>query len=363
MKKIAGGCLLFIIISLFYTCSSQKDSPKTLPVPVTAAKAVSRTIPVQIEAIGAVEAFQTITIKSQITGQIKRVFFKEGQDVKKGSLLIELDCRSNEAALRQFEANLAKDRAQARYAEEQARRYDELLKKDYVAREQYDQAQANFESLQATLKADEALLENSRVQVQYCSIYSPVDGRIGKLLVNEGNIANANSTEIAVINQLQPISVSFAVPEKRLAQIKKFFGEKKLEVDAMLPGDERPEKGVLTFVDNAIDRATATINLKGTFTNESKRLWPGQYVDVILMLTTLPNVILVSSQSVEQDQAGQHVYVVKPDSTVEMRPVTIGENFQTETIVLKGVQPGEQVVTDGQLRLIPGAKVTVTETK
>jgi multidrug efflux system membrane fusion protein len=327
------------------------------------AAAVQKTIPVQMNAMGRVEAFQTISVRSQITAQIRKVLFKEGQDVKKGDLLLELDCRTYEAALRQAEANLVRDRAQARYAEEQSRRYADLMKKDYVARELYDQIQANSAALEATVKADEAVVESSRVQMQYCSIYSPIGGRTGSLKVNQGNIVKADDTELLTINQIQPINVAFAIPEKDLPRVKKYIPEKKLEVDAFIPGEDRPEKGELTFVDNAIDAATGTITLKGTFSNKEKRLVPGQFVNVVLTLATEPNSILVPSQGVEQGQTGQYVYVVKPDSTVEMRPVTIGVEIKGETMILKGIKAGERVVTDGQMRLLPGSKVVIKEMK
>jgi multidrug efflux system membrane fusion protein len=327
------------------------------------ALAVSRTIPVQVDAIGTVEAFQTISVRSQVTAEIRKVHFKEGQDVKKGDLLIELDSRASEAALRQAEANLVKDRAQAKYAREQARRYADLIKKDYIAKEQFEQVQANAASLDATVKADEAAVENNRVQVQYCSIYAPINGRIGKLEVDQGNIVKANDMQLFTINQIQPINVSFAIPEKDLPRVKKFFAEKKLEVDALIADGERPEKGELSFVDNAIDKTTGTIILKGTFPNKENRLWPGQFVSVLLTLTIEPDAILVPSQSVEQGPSGQYVYVVKQDSTVEMRPVTLGPVFQDETVIQKGLRAGERVVTDGQLRLVPGAKVAVKKAK
>jgi membrane fusion protein, multidrug efflux system len=365
MRKIMVWCLLvpFAAATLTPACSPKKQPPADRPVPVVVAAAVQKTIPIQMNAMGTVEAFQTISVRSQITAQIRKVLFKEGQDVKRGDLLLELDCRTNEAALRQAEANLVRDRAHARYAEEQSRRYADLVKKDYVARELYDQIQANFAALEATVKADEAIVESSRVQMQYCSIYSPIDGRTGSLKVNQGNIVKADDTELLTINQIQPINVAFAIPEKDLPRVKKYIPEKKIEVDAFIPGEDRPEKGELTFVDNAIDAATGTITLKGTFSNKEKRLVPGQFVNVVLTLATEPNSILVPSQGVEQGQTGQYVYVVKPDSTVEMRPVTIGVEIKGETMILKGIKAGERVVTDGQMRLLPGSKVVIKEMK
>ncbi|HVN70444.1 MAG TPA: efflux RND transporter periplasmic adaptor subunit, partial [Desulfomonilia bacterium] len=308
MRKIVVYGMLLLCITAIFTdaCSSKKRQPDPRPVPVVVAAAVQKNIPVQINAIGSVEAFQSISVRSQITGLITKVHFKEGQDVKKGDLLLEIDCRPNIEALSQSEANLLRDRAQAKYAEQQVARYADLVKKDYVAKEQFDQIQANFSALEATVKADEAMVRNNQVQVQYCSIYSPVDGRTGKLEVDQGNIVKANDIEVVTVNQIQPINVTFAVPEKDLPRIKKYYSEKKLEVDTFIPGEEQPEKGELTFVDNAIDKTTGTITLKATFSNKEKKLLPGQFVNVVLVLTTEPNAILVPSQSVNQGQEGQY---------------------------------------------------------
>ncbi len=363
MRKVTVYCLLLAAALSLYDCSPKKNPRPEPPVPVTTALAVRKTIPVQIEAVGTVEAFRTIAVKSRITESITKVLFREGQDVKKGDLLVLLDCRAKEAALAQSKANLARDRAQERYAKEQSRRYSELIRKDYVARDQYDQIRANAESMSATVKADEAAVEDNRLQVRHCSISSPIDGRIGKINVDEGNIVSADSTEIAVIHQITPIEVSFSVPEKVLSEIKKHYPKENLIVEASIPGNAAPERGELTFVDNAIDKTTGTITLKGTFANREKRLWPGQYVDVVLNLTTEPDAILVPSESIEQGPDGRYVYVVKRDLTVEMRPVAVGRAYEGNAVIVKGIREGEQVVTDGQLRLTPGARISVKRSK
>ncbi len=358
-------CVLLLCTTMVFmnACSPKKKPPANKPVPVVVAVAVQKTIPVQMNAMGSVEAFATISVRTQITAQIAKVFFKEGQDVKKGDLLLTLDCRMNEAALAQAQANLARDRAQADYAREQSRRYADLIKKDYVAKEQFDQIQANAAALEATVKADEAVVESNRVQMQYCSIHSPIDGRTGMLKVNQGNIVKTNDTEILTINQIQPINVTFAIPEKDLPRVKKYSMEKTLTVEAFIPGEERPENGELTFVDNAIDKATGTITIKGTFTNKEKRLVPGQFVNVVLTLATQPDAVLVPSQGVEQGQTGQYVYVIGPDSTAELRTVTSGAEINGETVIVKGLKAGERIVTDGQMRLTPGSKVTMKKLK
>ena len=365
MRRIMVCCVLLLCITAVFmnACSPKKKPPVNKSVPVVVAVAVQKTIPIQMNALGSVEAFATISVRTQITAQIAKVLFKEGKDVKKGDLLLTLDCRTNEAALAQAQANLVRDKAQARYAEEQVRRYADLIKKDYVAKEQFDQIQANADALKATLKADEAIVESNRVLMQYCSIYSPIDGRTGMLKVNQGNIVKADDTEILTINQIQPIYVTFAVVEKDLPRVKKYSMEKTLTVEAFIPGEERPENGELTFVDNAIDRTTGTITIKGTFANKEKRLIPGQFVDVVLTLTVQSDAVLVPSQAVEQGQTGQYVYVIGPDSAAEMRKVTIGGEVKGETVIVTGLKPGERIVTDGQMRLNPGTKVIMKTSK
>lgn len=346
-----------------HACSPEKKPRADHSVPVVAALAIRKTVPIQMRAMGTVEAYQTVSVKSQITAQIRRVLFKEGQDVKKGTLLIELDCRTIEAALRQAEANLAKDLAQARYAREQKLRYEDLLNKEYIAKEQYDQVQVNAAALEAVVKADEAAAESNRVQMHYCSIHSPIDGRTGALKIHEGNVIKADDTELLTINRIRPINVTFAIPEGDLPKVRKYFTEKKLEVHAFIPGEEQPEKGVLAFMDNAVNPTTGTISLKAVFSNQDGHLVPGQFVEVILILATRPDAVLVPSKAVEQGQESQYVFVIKPDATVEMRMLTVGETVDEDTVILAGLQPGERVVTEGQMRLTPGAKVTVKNAK
>jgi len=355
-------CFLFLLASVT-ACSRKQQTPQKPPVPVTAATAVQKTVPVQLSAIGNVEAYSTVSIKSQIGGVLTRVHFREGQDVNKGDLLFTIDPRPYEAALRQAEANLAKDNAQLANARKEVQRYAELVKKGYVAQEQYDQISTNAASFEAIVNADMAVVENARLQVKYCYIYSPLSGRTGNLMANEGNLIKANAdTAIVVINQVQPIYVTFSVPEQSLSEIKRYMSEAKLRVEAILSKeDEKPEQGVLTFIDNAVDLTTGTIKLKGTFANKGKRLWPGQFVNAVLTLTSQPDAIVVPSQAIQSGQEGQYVFVIKDDLTVENRSVTAGRTLNNETVIEKGLQAGEKIVTDGQLRLVPGAKIQVKE--
>jgi membrane fusion protein, multidrug efflux system len=356
-------------------------------VPVTAATVISKTVPVQIRSIGNVEAFSTVQVKAQVGGQLMKVHFAEGQFVKKGDPLFTIDPRPFEATVNQIEANIqkdtalvkqaqanmAKDSAQARNAEVEARRYAELVERGVVSREQYDSFRTNADALKATVeadkavihsaeeavKADEANLANAKLQLSYCSIRSPIDGRTGSLMVQAGNIIKANDVPIVVIDQIEPIRATFAVPEQQFADIKKYSDAGTLRVEALIPGDQQPIGGTISFLDNTVDPTTGTIKLKGVFPNADKRLWPGQFVNVILMLTVQSDAIVVPSSAVQTGQAGTYVFVINDDLTVQSRPVMMGRSVEGETVIDSGLQAGEKVVTDGQLRLVPGARVEI----
>lgn len=349
-----------LLIALFAACSSgngKQMGPK--PVPVAVGDVVRKDVPVQVRTIGNVEAYNTVSIKALVGGEVEGVYFREGQDVRKGDLLFKIDPRPYEAALKQAEAALARDLAQAKNAEEQARRYAILVQKDYVSKDQYDQLRANADALAAAVEADKANVENSRLQLAYCTITSPINGRAGAVFVNAGNVVKANDIVMTTINQIAPIYVSFSVPEQHLSDIKK-YSVGRLKVEAFIPGDEkRPARGELTFIDNAVDSTTGTIKLKGTFENRDKRLWPGQFVNVALTLTVQKGALIVPSAALQTGQSGQYVFVVKPDYTVESRPVMVTMTLTDESVVEKGLEAGEKVVTDGQLRLVPGVKVEV----
>ena len=332
------------------------------PVPVLAADVVQKTVPIQLQAVGTVEAYSTVMVKAQVSGQLTGVHFQEGQDVKQGDLLFTIDPRPYEAALHKEEANLAKSTVEAKNAEVDRKRFADMLDRGAVATEEYDSARTAAEAAAAQALADQAAVEYAQLQLDYCAICSPLDGRTGYVMAHEGNLVKANdSTALVVVNQISPIYVSFAVPERNLAAIKASGNEtEKLKVEVTIPGDEaRPLLGELTFIDNEVDRNTGTIRLKATVANEDKRLWPGQFVTVSLTLGVQPDALLVPSQAVQTGQAGQYLLVVKPDQTVESRPVTVGPTVGGQTVVETGVAAGEQVVTDGHLRLVPGAKVEI----
>lgn len=328
-------------------------------VPVLATQAVVKTMPVEIHAIGSVQAFSRVAVRSRITGELTRVHFQEGQEVKQGELLFTIDPRPPRAALNQAEANLARDRAQLENARQEYERQKKLVESKLISPDEFDKAEAALKALQGTVLADQAALTNAALNVEFTEIRAPIDGRAGSLLVHAGNIVQAGSDVLVTLNQLRPIYVAFAVPEQHLAEIKARLAERKLFVEANVPGLAPPPRGELTFVDNAVDASTGTIPLKAAFANTDHALWPGQFVAVVLRLEELAGAVVVPAPAVQSGQSGEFVYVVKDDQTVEMRTVRTGLTREGETVVERGLGPGETVVTDGQLRLAPGAKVSL----
>jgi membrane fusion protein, multidrug efflux system len=331
------------------------------PVPVLVAKAVQATVATKIRAIGRVEAYSTVDVKAQIDGVVIGVHFKEGQDVKKGDPLFTIDPRPFEAALHQAEANRAKDVAQAKQAAADEARYEFLLKQGVGSQQQFDQAQATADALKATVAADQAAVQTAQLNLAYTTIHAPIDGRTGNLLVHAGNLVKANADNpMLVINQIHPVYVDFSIPEQQLAEVRGAMAERKLPVEAALPGQRQPlEAGELSFVDNTVDPKSGTIELKGLFANADARLWPGQFVDATLILNQRPNTIVIPSQAVQTGMQGSYVFVVDRQMKAEPRPVVIGESNDGQTVVERGIKAGETVVTDGQLRLIPGARVMI----
>ncbi|MBU0989941.1 MAG: efflux RND transporter periplasmic adaptor subunit, partial [Proteobacteria bacterium] len=401
--------VLYLALLVFcFACSAETEGKQKqrTAAPVTVGSVIKKDVPVQIVTIGNVEPYSSVAIKSMVNGQLIKTAFKEGQDVRKGDLLFVVDPRPLEAALKQAEAILerdlsavkqaranrvsneshlkhaeailAKDQIQAKTARVQAERYGVLAGKGNVSKDQYDQVQTNADALNATALADKAALEaaratlraseaalehtqaavrasraslqNAKVQLGYCYIHSPLNGRTGNLYVKEGNIVKANDAVLVDINQVHPIYVAFSIPEQGLWKVRRQMALGELKVEAWIPGDlKRAEQGGLTFVDNAVDRTTGTIRLKGTFPNEENRLWPGQFVDVVVILDTQKDATVVPSQAVQTGQEGPYAFVVTPELTAEYRKLIVGRSLNGETVVAEGLKPGERVVTDGYL--------------
>ena len=339
---------------------SRAESQKTAAaVPVTVAAVVAKTMPVRLVAIGNVEPFTTVSIKARVDGQLLSVKFKEGDEVRQGAVLFEIDSRPFAASLRQAQANLLKDKALLDRATEQEKRYKDLLAKNFISPDAYEQVRTNTATAAATVSADEAAIENSRLSLEYCTIRSPVTGYAGRIQIQQGNLVKANDTNpLVVINQIVPVYASFSVPEQNIGDIRKYQADGELKVQAGFANSTRPmTAGKLSFVDNSADATTGTIKLKAEFPNTDKALWPGQFVNVVLTLYEQKDAIVAPSAAVQSGPTGQYVYVMKPDMTVELRNIKIARAEGDDTVVAGGLQPGDQVVTVGQLRLAPGTKV------
>jgi multidrug efflux system membrane fusion protein len=357
---ISSAALLLIAMGCGNKDAVQAAKPQPAGAPVRVATVASRTMPVELQAIGNVEAISTVSIKAQISGQLMRVHFKEGDFVKRGQLLFTIDRAPFEAALRQAEGTLAKDEAQSLNSKLDAERYQGLGKQGVVSKQQVDAAGAAANAMAATVAADKAAVETAKINLEYTSIYSPINGRTGSVGVKEGNLVKANDVPILVtINQIEPIYVSFAIPEQQLAELKQYSNTKSLKVDAAPQGGSQHFQGRLTFIDNSVDLTTGTIKLKATFDNAAHVLWPGQFADVKLTLKSQPNAVVVPTAALQTSQNGTYVYVVNQDLTAQPQPVKVGWNVGEDTVIASGLQPGQRVVTDGQLRLTPGAKVDI----
>jgi membrane fusion protein, multidrug efflux system len=329
-------------------------------VPVTIARASKKTMPLDLRVIGSVEPASTVEIRAQTTGLLTSVGFKEGDDVKQGDVLFSLDRRPLEAAVRQAEANLQRDVAQSANAQVQAQRLSDLAERGIVSRDQMETSKATAAALAGTIEADRAAVENARIQLQYATINAPITGRTGALIVHAGSLVRANdTTPMVVVNQLAPINVTFAVPEAQLPALKQYMARGSVAIVAQPPGDTQPSVGQLVFVDNAIDPTTGTIKAKGSFTNADHRLWPGQYVNVTMTLGVDRDAIVVPTPAVQTGPDGQYVFVIKSDQTADLRNVKVGRTIGSETIVTSGLNADDTVVTDGQLRLTPGTRVTI----
>ncbi len=340
---------------------SEAAAPRGAPaVPVGGATARREPTPVRLDAVGTVQTMASVAVKSRIDGQIDKVLVRDGQYVKAGDPLLRLDSRAAEAQVQQMEAQLARDRAQLANAKRDVDRFAPLVAKDFVSHQQYDTAATTARAMDATVKADEASLENAKVLLTYYTITAPLDGRLGTIALKAGSNVKANDVPIVTINQTKPIWVAFSLAQSDFPAVRAAMAGGTVEVDVSAPGDEGPpEKGRVEFFENAIDTATGTIGLKAVFDNPQERLWPGEFVNVRVVLRVDQDALVVPQAAVQVGQNNTYVFVAKPDSTVELRPVKVSRTIDGKSVIASGLEPGEQVVTDGQLRLTNGSRIEI----
>lgn len=358
---LTAGAFMAVLAGCSRGASSGPAAPP--PAPVSVAAVERKAVPLELHAIGNVAATSVVEIRSRVAGELVALHFTEGQIVRKGAVLFTIDPRAFSVAIDGAEAKLARDLVIAENARKEAERYTGLVEKEYVTREQYERSVAIAAAAEALVKGDHAELENAKLQLSYCTITAPITGRVGDVLVHAGNLIKADDDKpMLVLRQMRPVFVTFAVPEKDLPRIRERGAGPALEVRATPPGATGARRGTLTFMNNTVNTETGTIDLKATFPNEDDALWPGQFVDIVLTLGTDTGAVTVPTEAVQNGQQGAFVFVVKDDSTVESRPVEVARTFGSETVIAKGVVPGEKVVTEGQLRLVPGAKVALKST-
>ena len=389
----AALSLMIVTMPLIAGCRGQAQSEfDRPPASVSAVAAITQDVPIYLDAIGRTTAREVVQIQPQVSGRIVSIHFTDGADVKKGALLFTIDPRPFEANLQEARANLAKDRAaktqaeanlakdvaQAKFGEAQSRRYETLVEQAVVSREQYEQQKANADTLNATvdadraavrsaaeaIKVDEAAIESAQVQLSYCYIHSPIDGRAGQRLVDIGNVVNpgnfGNATSLLVIQRLAPIYADFTISQDDISAVQRNMAQNTLRTEVRLPDDpDNPVIGELTFLDNSVQNATGAVNLRATIPNDDRRFWPGRFVNVRLVLSTLHGAVLVPSTAPQMSAKGPFVFVVKEDSTAEQRPVTVGQSQGELVVIENGVAPGDRVITNGQLGVTPGGKVNV----
>jgi multidrug efflux system membrane fusion protein len=364
----------FVALAGTIACSARGESSAQAPggagkgssgrgsevVPVSTGMVEQHSVPVDIRMIGTAEASTIVAVRAQVSGELTSVTFREGDDVQKGQVLFTLDRRPLEGALQQSQATLQRDIAQQTNARASAARYQDLLTRGIATREQADQSRASADALDATVAADKAAIENAKVQLAYATISAPISGRTGQLMVHLGNVvrANVDANPLVVINAISPINVSFGLPEGQLPDLKRYLARGTVRVSAAAPNEPTKSAGRITFIDNAVDQSTGQIKIKASFPNEDRRLWPGQFVNVIVTLTEDPKAIVVPTAAVQTGQQGSYVFVVQGQA-VELRPIAVERQSGEVTVVKAGLKPGETVVTDGQLRLVSGSRVSI----
>jgi len=347
------------LILLMMIAACAKPAPQRAQiVPVEVATVQQVDVPLNIQAIGTVEPIQSVPVRSQAGGYLSEVYFQEGQDVEAGKLLFQIDARSLNAIAMQMKATLEQTRVQSINAQDQFHRYEELYKKNFISKGEYDQVRTTAEALEAAVKAQEASLEKASLDRQFATIRAPISGRAGILQVHKGDLIKANDTILITLNQLRPINIKFAIPEKDLSAVRAAWEEENVPVNAVLSKDGgKSVKGRLIFVDNTVDVHTGSILLKAQFENDDEILWPGQFMDVVVVLKTLKNALVIPSQAIQTGQQGTYVFVVDSNKKAEMRKIIPGQIQDELTVIKEGLKSGETVVTDGQVRLVSGAMV------
>jgi multidrug efflux system membrane fusion protein len=365
---VFGGVGLLVVAAVLFAYfgaeirANERKGPKGPPaIPVSVAQVTQEVVPFRLQAIGNVEAFSTVAVKARVDGQIVEVGFKEGEEARKGQVLFKIDPRPFEAALRQAEANALRDAAARDQARSQEKRYQELLDKNFVSKEAYAQIRTNAAVAEATAGASQAALDNAKLNLEYGTIRAPIEGYAGKIQIQMGNLVRANDVNpLVVINQVRPIYVNFSVPEQRLAEVREHMAARQVAVEALAPGSDRAAaSGMLIFVDNAVDPSTGTIRMRARFPNKDNLLWPGQFVNVSVRLFEQADAIVIPSQAVQTGPEGQYVYVVDRSMVVDVRRITVQRTEGERAIVASGLAKGEQVVTQGQLRLGPKTRVQI----
>ena len=362
-----GLLLLLGAASVLLACGGAKGEQKTArptmpPAPVTVAVAVQQPVPIELDAIGNAQAYRAVQVKSMVDGQINRVLFQQGDDVRAGQLLFQLDKRPFQAALDQALGKLAQDEATAANSKAQAARDNALLKAGVLAPQDAQTQESQAQAYAAAVQADKAAAETARVNLGYTDIRAPISGRAGAILVNLGNLVKGNDANpLTTLNQVTPIYVAFNIPEAQLPAVRS-RAQAGLKVQAFVPNDAQPELGTLSFIDNSVDQTTGTIKLMGTFRNHDRKLWPGEFFNVRLVLGTDPHALVVPATALQTGENGKYIYVVQPDGTALMQPVTSTRTYRQLAVIDKGIQPGQRVIVDGQYRVIPNGKVQVVRT-
>jgi multidrug efflux system membrane fusion protein len=357
---------LLAAVLLLLACGSkgqqQGARPSFPPAPVTVAVAEQASVPVELNAIGNAQSYRTVQVKSMVDGQIERVLFRQGEDVRAGQLLFQLDKRPFQAALDQALGKLAQDKATAANSRAQAGRDEALLKAGVLAPQDAQTQESQAQAYEAAVQADKAAVETAKVNLGYTDIRAPISGRAGALLVDVGNLVKANDTNaLTTLNQVEPIYVAFNIPEAQLPSVRA-RAKAGLQVQAFVPNDPKPEAGTLSFIDNAVDQTTGTIKLMGTFRNRERKLWPGEFFNVRLVLGTDSRAIVVPASALQNGENGKYIYVVQPDGTAVMQPVTSSRTYRQLAVIDKGISAGQRVIVDGQYRVIPNSKVEVVRT-